>query len=40
MNDKLNDALNEISDKYLTEAETYQKRHFPYWIAAAAALLA
>ena len=40
MNDKLNDALNEISDKHLMEAETYQKRRFPYWIAAAAAMVA
>ena len=39
MNDKLNDALNEISDKYIMEAETYHKRHFPYWIAAAAAII-
>ena len=39
MNDKLNDALNEISDMHLLEAETYQKRRFPYWIAAAAAVL-
>ena len=29
MNDKLNDALNEISNKHLMEAETYQKRRFP-----------
>ena len=40
MNDKLNDALNEISDKHLLEVETYQKRRFPYWIAAAAAMVA
>ena len=40
MNDKLHEAMNEISDKHLWEAETYQKRRFPYWIAAAAALLA
>lgn len=40
MNDKLNDALNEISDKHLMEAETYQKRRFPYWVAPVAALLA
>ena len=40
MNDKLNDALNEISNKHLMEAETYQKRHFPYWVAPVAALLA
>ena len=40
MNDKLHDAMNEISDKHLSEAETYQKHRFPYWIDAAAALLA
>ena len=40
MNHKLHEAMNDISDKYLMEAETYQKRHFPYWIAATAALLA
>ena len=40
MNHKLHEAMNEISDKHLMEAETYQKRRFPYWIAAAAAMLA
>ena len=40
MNDKLNDVLNEISNKHLLEVETYQKRRFPYWIAAAAAMVA
>ena len=40
MNDKLNNALNEISDKHLMEAETYQKQRFPYWVAPVAALLA
>ena len=40
MNHKLHEAMNEISDKHLLEAETYQKRRFPYYIAAAAALLA
>lgn len=40
MNDKLHDALNEISDKHLNEAETYQNRsRTPYWFAAVAALL-
>lgn len=40
MNDKLHDALNEISDKHLNEAETYKKpNHKPYWFAAVAALL-
>ena len=32
MNDKLHEAMNEISDQHLLEAETYQKRRFPYWI--------
>ena len=40
MNDKLHEAMNEISDKHLLEVETYQKRHFPYWVAAAAAMVA
>ena len=40
MNHKLHEAMNEISDKHLMEAETYQKRRFPYWVAAAAAMLA
>lgn len=40
MNDKLHEAMNEISDKHLLEVETYQKRRFPYWIAAAAAMVA
>lgn len=40
MNDKLHEAMNEISNKHLMEAETYQKRRFPYWIAAAAAMVA
>ena len=39
MNHKLHEAMNEISDKHLMEAETYQKRRFPYWVAAAAAVL-
>ena len=40
MNDRLHDALNEISDKHLNEAETYQNRsRTPYWFAAVAALL-
>lgn len=42
MNDKLNDALNQISDKHLAEAENIQKapHRRPYWIAAVAAVLA
>ena len=40
MNEKLHDALNEISDKHVNEAETYQKpKSKPYWVAAVAALL-
>lgn len=38
MNDKLNEALNEISDKHLKEADKY--RHRPYWVGAVAAALA
>lgn len=37
---KLNDALNEISDKYLEEAARGQKRKAPYWLGAVAAVLA
>ena len=40
MNRKLHEAMNHISDTHLLDAETYQKRRFPYWIAAAAAALA
>lgn len=40
MNHKLHEAMNEISDTHLQEVETYRKRPFPYWIAAAAAMLA
>ncbi len=40
MNDKLHHALNEISDKHLSEAENYQRSNRrPYWIIAAAAIL-
>ena len=40
MNHKLHEAMNEISDKHLNEAETYKKpNHKPYWFAAVAALL-
>lgn len=41
MNEKLNEALNEISDKHVAEAVTHKKkrRHF-YWIGAVAAVLA
>ncbi len=37
---KLNDALNEVSDKYLEEAARGQKRKAPYWLGAVAAVLA
>ena len=40
MNEKMNQALNEISDTYLNEADQYQKRRFPWWIGAIAAVLA
>lgn len=39
MNEKLNDALNEISDKHIAEAAK-PKKHRPYWLAAVAAVLA
>ena len=39
MNDKLHEAMNEISDKHLLEAETYQRRFPVYWVAAVAAML-
>lgn len=37
---KLNDALNEVSDKYLEEAARGQKRKTPYWLGTVAAVLA
>ena len=41
MNDKLNDALNQISSKHLSEAENYKRpSRRPYWITAVAAVLA
>lgn len=39
MNEKLNDALNEISDKHINEAANVKKRR-PYWYGAIAAVLA
>ena len=39
MNDKLNDALNNISDAYIQEAAGRPKRRYPYWFGAVAALL-
>lgn len=38
MNEKLNDALNEISDKHIIEA-TKAKKKAPYWFGAVAAVL-
>lgn len=38
--DTLHDALNEVSDKHLTEAVKYKKRRILPWIGAVAALLA
>ena len=40
MNHKLHDAMDKISDRHLLEAETYRPQRFPYWIIAAAAVLA
>ena len=41
MNEKLNKALDQISDSYLSEAENYKTpRRRPLWFAAAAAVLA
>ena len=40
MNEKMNDALNEISDRHIDEAATYKKRRNPWWFAAVAAVLA
>lgn len=40
MNDKLNDALNGISDRHIEEAAGARKRVRPYWIGAVAAVLA
>lgn len=39
MNEKLNDALNEIRDEYIDEAAKAKKRR-PYWFGAVAAVLA
>lgn len=39
MNDKLNEALNEIRDEYIDEAAKAKKRR-PYWFGAVAAILA
>ena len=40
MNEKLNEALNEISDKYLEEAAKPKKKRGFYWLGAVAAILA
>lgn len=39
MNEKLNNALDEISDKHLAEAENYKSNRRPWWLAAVAAVL-
>ena len=39
MNDKMNHALDEIDNKYLSEAEGYRRRRRPHLISAIAALL-
>lgn len=40
MNDKMHDAMQQISDQHLQEAEHYQARCHPVWLSAAAAVLA
>ena len=40
MNDKLTDALNEISDTHLQEAIQPKRKRRPYWLGAVAAVLA
>ncbi len=40
MNEKINEALEQIPDKFIQEAETYKKRHFPRYLGAIAAVLA
>ena len=40
MKNRIHEALNEVSDAHLTEAELYQKRRFPWWMGAMAAILA
>lgn len=40
MNEKMNEAINQITDRHLAEAVNYRKRHYGYWVAAAAAILA
>lgn len=39
MKDKLNEALNEVADEYIAHAAVYRRRR-PYWLGAAAAVLA
>ena len=39
MNEKLNDALNEISDKYIAEAAKFRRPKKIYWLGAVAAVL-
>ncbi len=39
MNEKLNEALEEISDAHIHEATTAKRRYRPYWICAIAAVL-
>ena len=40
MNEELNKAMEQISDKHITEAVALQKKRRPYWIGAVAATLA
>ena len=40
MNEKLHEALNEISNKHLAEAESFTRQRRPQWVAVIAATLA
>ena len=40
MNERMNEALDHISDKHIHEAAVYKRSHRPYWIGAVAAVLA
>lgn len=40
MDERMNEALDYISDKHIHEAAAYKGRHRPYWIGAVAAVLA
>lgn len=40
MNEKIHEALEQISDRHIEEAANYRRRSFPRWLGAVAALLA